>query len=186
MSDHDDLDLDLDESEDSEESGEQSLESEKPKGDEVADKRIRDLQSKADKAEARANQLEKLLAKAADPGEGDAKGSNDPDRQALLQELRDASLDAVFGEFAELKDYGIDRSLIEGKTRAEMRESAAQLVGLIKGVETKVRNRILREHGIKAEPAGTTRSAPKNWSDMSREEFEKEMERVKAGGTSLW
>lgn len=186
MPEHDDLDLDFDETEGDEETEEQSSEETRPKGDEAADKRIRDLQSKADKAEARANQLEKLLAKASGPGEGDTQGSNDPDRAALLQELRDASLDAVYAEFAELKDYGIDRSLIDGRTRSEMREAAAQLVGLIKGVETKVRNRVLRENGIKAEPAGSTRSQPKNWSEMSKEDFEKELERVKSGGASLW
>lgn len=183
----DDLDYDLDESEgeESEEGSEESTEEEKPKAEGV-DKRIRDLQAKADAAEARANKLEKLAAKAAGSDESDSTGSNDPERAALVQELREASLDAVYGEFGELKEYGIDRALIEGTTRAQMRESAAQLVGLVKGIETKVRNRVLREHGIKAEPGGTNRQPPKNWADMSSEDFQKELERVKAGGPSLW
>lgn len=188
MSDHDEnLDYDRDEeSTEESEDGEQPPEESKAGTDDGVDKRVRDLQSKADAAEARANKLEKLLAKSSDSGESDSAGSNDPDRAALLQELREASLDAVYGEFDLLKDYGIDRALIEGTTRTQMRESAAQLVGLIKGVETKVRNKVLREHGLKAEPAGATRQPPKNWAEMSSEDFQKELERVKSGGNSLW
>lgn len=150
-----------------------------------ADKRISDLQSKYDKAEARANKAESALQKL-NAGDGTDAGSNDPERKALLEELREASLDSVFGEFAELKEYGIDRALIEGRSRAEMRESATALVGLVKSVATKERNRVLREHGIKAEPAGATRSAPKNYAEMSDEDIEKEIARARSGGPSLW
>ncbi len=147
------------------------------------DKRISDLQSKADKAEARANKAEAALAKTVSRGDGEApKVQSDPEREALMSELRDASLDAVFAEFAELKDYGVDRSLIEGRTRAEMREAATALVGLVKSVETKARNRVLKEHGIKAEPAGATRQPPKDFASMSNEDFEKELANSKSGG----
>jgi hypothetical protein len=67
-----------------------------------------------------------------------------------------------------------------------MREAATQLVGLIKGVETKTRNRILKEHGIVAESAGATRTAPKNYTEMSAEEIEKEITRAKSGGGAIW
>lgn len=140
------------------------------KPDPKVDKRIKDLQSKADAAEARANKAEKALAAL---GKGDKAGSNDPAQAALMQELREASLDAVFGEFADLKKYGIDRSLIEGSTRAEMRESATAIVGLVKAIATKVRNETLSEHGLKAEPAGATRKPPVDYASMSDEEFAK-------------
>ena len=189
MADHDDqedLDLEGEETEEGEESTDDgstddAQEGAKPEGD----KRIRDLQSQKDKAEARANKAEAALAKALNAGEGAAKeGSKDPERDALLVELRESSLDAVFGEYAELKSYGIDRNLIEGRTRAEMRESATALVALIKSVATRERNRVLKESGITPEPAGSTRTPPKDWGSMSDEDFEKE--RAKRRGSSLW
>lgn len=175
-------DEEIDESTDDTADGDDSAAGDsKAKGAE--DKRIRDLQARADKETARANKAEALLASR---GESGADGSNDPERAALVTELREASLDAVYGEFAELKEYGIDRALIEGATRAQMRESATSLVGLVKGVETKVRNKVLREHGIKAEPAGSARSAPKDYGSMSDEDFEKELARARSGGAPIW
>ena len=171
------------EDESTEESGEESTEESKA----AESKRIRDLQSKADKAEARANKAEAALAKAGKRDEGKpAEGSQDPELAATRAELREASLDAVYAEFEQLKSYGIDRSLIEGSTRAEMREAATQLVGLIKSVETKARNRTLKEHGIVAEPAGATRTPPKSYDEMSAEDFEKEITRAKSGGAAIW
>ena len=181
----DDLELE-NESEDEDESDAGSDGSDGESGSEgtpPVDKRISELQSKADKAEARANKLEKLLSGRDDGGDG--KDGKDPERAVLMTELREASLDAVYGEFEALKEYGIDRTLVEGTTRAEMRESATSLVGLIKNVETKARNKALREHGIKAEPAGATRQPPKNFASMSDEDFEKELARAKSGGSSL-
>ena len=144
---------------------------EEPQSDKKSSKRISDLQSKADREAARANKAEKALAALKRDGSG--SGANDPATQALMTELREASLDAIFGEFPELREYGIDRSLIEGTTRAELRQSATSLVGLIKSVQTKARNRALAEHGIKAEPAGSRRTAPVDYASMSDEDFEK-------------
>lgn len=134
------------------------------------DKRVSDLQSKLDKEIARANKAEKALKAR---GEGNGQGNDDPRTAALMQELREASLDSVYAEFSELKQYGIDRSLIEGSTRTELRQSATTLVGLIKSVKTKVRNEVLAEVGVKADPAGARREPPKDYGKMSDEEFEK-------------
>lgn len=180
-------DLDLDEEEETEdesteESGEESTEDTKG----AEGKRVRDLQSKADKAEARANKAEAALAKALKRDEGEPAGSKDPEREALMAELRETSLDAVYAEFDLLRSYNIDRSLIEGGTRAEMREAATQLVGLIKSVETKARNRVLKDHGIVAESSGATRTPPKNFNEMNPEDFEKEITRAKSGGAPIW
>lgn len=175
----DDEELDTgaaDESEDTEEENEDGESSEESESEESStdgdksQKRIQDLQSRADKAEARANRLEKALKLAGKSGDGEA---NDPATEALMQELREASLDAVYGEYPDLKKFGIERSLIEGSTRAEMRESATSIVALVKAVATKVRNETLSEHGIKAEPAGATRKPPVDYRSMSDEDFEK-------------
>jgi hypothetical protein len=199
--DSDDLDLDLDEGDESDEDtdgdagdgttdGDADGDKTPKKGEE--DKRTRQLQSEKDKAEARANKLEKELKRLrgdggdGKPGDG-APSNRDPERAALLAELRESGLDAVFAENPELKAYGISRDLIGGATRAEMREEASQLVALIKSVETKARNRTLREHGITPAPAGTTAPPPKNYAEMSTEEIEKEISRVKSGGVpGLW
>lgn len=133
-------------------------------------KRIADLQSKFDQATARANKAEKLLTTR---GEKSASGSNDPQTSALMAELREASLDAVYGEHPELREYQIDRVLIEGATRAEMRESASALVGLIKNVTTKARNKALADAGVEAPPPSGTRSKPVDYGSMSEEDFKK-------------
>lgn len=147
------------------------------------DKRIRDLQSRADKAEARANKAEAALAKSV-TRDGNKGESKDPERDALLVELREASLDSVYGEYPELRRYGIDRNLVEGRTRAEMRESATSLVALVKSVATKAKNDALKEAGLSAEPVGGTRQPPKDYASMSDEDFEKELARARSGGAS--
>lgn len=158
------------------ESDDQSNESDKDAQGDV-NKRIRDLQSAADKATARANKAEEAL-KALKRGDGTADGSNDPAQKALLLELRESALDAVFASQPLLKEYGIDRDIIEGSTRAEVRESAAALVGLIKSLETKVRNKTLAEHGLKAETSGSARKPLPNFETMSDEDFEKVLNSV--------
>lgn len=152
------------------EDGETSEGTEAPAAGDKTDKRIKDLQSKADAAEARANKAEKLLQSS---GAGKGSGAGDPATQALMQELREASLDAIYGENPVLKQYGIERSLIEGSTRGEMRQSADAVVGLIKSVSTKVRNETLAEHGISAPASGATRKAPVDYGSMSDADFDK-------------
>lgn len=133
------------------------------------DKRIRDLQSRADAEAARANKAEAALRakKAAGEGAGD-----DPRYSAVLDQLREANLDAVYSEMTELREFGIDRTLVEGSTRAEMRDSASQLVALIGQVATKVRNKVLAENGLEA--AAQTSQPPKkvDYSTMSKEDFD--------------
>lgn len=163
-----DEDEETEETEETEESTDES-DDEAPKLDPKTQKRLSDLQSKADAADARASKAEKALNALNKGGEG----SKDPVTQALMQELREASLDAVWGEFPELKKYGIDRSLVEGSTRAEMRESATSIVGLVKTVATKVRNQTLADNGLSAEPSSSNRTPPKDYSTMSDEDFEK-------------
>ena len=177
-------DMDDDLSGDPEETEEYGLDEETDEGSETetADKapkgeakRIADLMSKAQKEEARANKAEAALK--AVRGESGSAGSNDPATRALMAELREASLDAVFGEYPELRDYGIDRALIEGSTRAEMREAASALVTLIKNVSTKARNKALAESGIKPEPTAARR-ASKSVADMTDDEFLKMLDSI--------
>jgi hypothetical protein len=163
--------------------GEESAEPELDEPDRLK-KRLRDLQSRADREAARANKLEARLREleAAAGGAGEASASApDPEREALLAELREASLDAVYSEFEELRRYGIDRGFVTGRTRAEMRESAARLVGLIGSVATQARNEALREAGVRPEPGGGARQPKIDVSKLSDEEFEKLLAKVRLG-----
>lgn len=170
----DDLE-DEDEGLEDEDSNEESEDNEDQSNDQGSAKRIADLQSKFDKAEARANKAEKALSMR---GDGSTAGSNDPATRALMSELREAALDAVFGEYAELRDYGIDRSIIEGTTRAELRENASVLVSLIKNVSTKARNKALAEAGVKPEAAGNVTRGKKSAADLSDDEFLKMLDSI--------
>lgn len=143
-------------------------------------KQVADLISARDKETARANAAETALQvqKSAGKPEG---GSTDPATAVLMQEVREASLDAVFAANPKLADFGIDRELVEGGTRAEMRESALKLVALIEQVETKARNATLATHGLSPEPLSTTRGQPVDYSSMSKEDFEKAVAAAKRG-----
>lgn len=169
-----DEDLEEEEQEDESDSDDSTDDSSEETDSEVKGdaKRIKDLQSKADAETARANKAEKALAKMR--GEGDA----DPATQRLVAELREASLDAVFGEFPELREFGINRDLVEGTTRAELRVNAKALVSLIKNVSTKARNKALAEAGVTPAPAGSRRESPKDYNAMSDEDFGKELARL--------
>lgn len=180
MADNDQND-DLDENEDTEETEESTEDTEDteeskdpPEGDA---KRIADLIKARDKADARANKAESALREAG-AGKSGAAGSNDPAVKALMAELREASLDAVFGDYPALKEYGIDRALIEGSTRTEMKASADALVGLIKSVTTKARNKALADAGITAEPAGASRKPPVDFAAMKDEDFQKYLDNL--------
>lgn len=136
------------------------------------DKRVDDLMSKWQAAEARASKAEKAL-KARSAGEGNAAGANDPAVQALIADLRESNLDAVYASFPELSEFGIERSLIEGANRTEMRENAESLVALIKNVSTKARNKALADAGVDAELSGASRKPPVDFGQMSDEDFVK-------------
>lgn len=159
--------------EESTEETEESTEEESTDDDEAASKekkRISDLQSAKDKETARANKAEAALKKLT-ANKGNEGGSDNPETSLLMQELREAALDAVFGEYPVLKTYGIDRSLIEGATRAQVRESASSVVSLIKSVSTKVRNEVLAENGLSAGLQGNSREKPVDYGSMSDEAF---------------
>lgn len=146
-----------------------------PEGDankpaDKSDKRLRDLQSKADAETARANKAEAAL-KALNADKGTEP--KDPVTKALMEELRETSLDAIYAELPQLKQYGIERSLIEGSTRAQMRENATAVVELIDSVSSKVRNEVLAEHGLSAEGLGGSRTKQPDYAAMDDDAFKK-------------
>ena len=147
-------------------------------------KRIRDLQSKADKAEARANKAEKALAKA---GTGSAKiGTSgdkiDPEVAEWLKSTQTNFRDDLFREDKRFTEFNLDKALITGSTPSEMRESQKALIEFVDKMEGSIRDAVLAEHGFKPEPKTSERSAPANYATMTSEEFAKVEAAALAGG----
>lgn len=187
----DELNDDLDEQEDQ---NEEELEDEEPVDGEVEDdeseasaesdskskpdkseKRIRDLQSALDKAIAENNKLKK-----ATPTDKKAP-SRDPEVERWMRAAQDATRDRLYDSDPRFKEFGIDPAVISGDTPEEMRASVKELTKLISRVETRVRNKTLREHGFSPPPKEGGAEPRRNIAGMSNEEFEKLVAEVSVG-----
>lgn len=178
--DFDETDPVLEDEDENENDEESEAEADGESGDKT-DKRLRDLQSKADKATAEANKLRKELEKLQTKGKDEGKEAGDvpPELRQWLTAAQDRVRDQLYGQDPRFKEYGIDPSLITGSTPAEMRTSAAQLKKFVDRVETKVRNRALREHGFDPEPQTSIPAGKrKSYATMTAEEFEAEVQRA--------
>ncbi len=179
---------DEDEDDSSEDSGDKSgAAEEKSKGseDSTASKRIKDLQSKADKAVAEANKLKKKLEEAESKA---AKGVNEDEAEvpAAVKEWLIAAQDRAQTSFMDsdprFKEYEVDPAFITGDSPAAMQDSAKALTKLVDSIEGKSRNKILVEHGFRPEPASSERNEPVNYTTMAKEEFAKLQEKALSGG----
>lgn len=160
-------------------SGDSSGKSNDPK---AADKRISDLQSKADKETARANKAEatvkRLIEAAKDP---DAEGS-----KPLAEAGGNAAFDAVLEmskmfaiqQHPKLGEYGLSASDLTGSTPGEIAQSAAALVARFEKIETQARNKVLAANGLAPEvEAGDQKPhVARDFSKMSSEDFNKFLE----------
>lgn len=147
------------------------------------DKRIKDLMSKWQKAEARARKAE---AAASGPKSGetasDARPAEAPslpsEVAAWVEAAREAAVERIYESDTRFAEYGIDRTDLDGATPAEVRANAERLRKLIDGLEGKVRNRVLSEHGFAPEIGGESRVPKKSFADMTKEEFDAEIARA--------
>lgn len=182
----DDNDLDVFESGSDESTGE-SLEappSTPDSGSENDSKRIDDLMSKWQKAEARARKAEAQL-KAPKADGGDADGDPKPRREIdeWMAVAREFTVDQIYRSDPRFERYGIERSRLAGMTPDEIRANAETLTKLVDAIETRARNDALLEHGITPDSAGggvDTKLA--NVASMPDDEFEQLVARAKAGG----
>lgn len=140
-------------------------------------KRVNDLMSKWQSEQARANRLEAELAAAKGQQKGDAGDgtASDGAGNEFVEFQRELTRKALFDSDPRFAAYGLDPSAIEGQTVAEMRASVERQKKLVDAVETKARNKALREHGIAPDAgAGSGGSAkPVDYDSMSKEDFEK-------------
>ena len=144
--------------------------------DDPKDKRIKDLMSKWQSAEARAKKAEQASSAKAPEPQGGATGQ-EPALPAAVQEWLEAAKaqarDSIFGSDPRFARYGLERSSITGSTPAEMQESAKAMSDFIDKLETEIRAEVLKKHGLSPEVRGTPAPRNKSIADLSDEEFEK-------------
>jgi hypothetical protein len=180
-----DDDEDVEDTEDESEETDDAASADKGSEESSSAKRIRELQSKADKAEARANKLEKQLSKAqsssarVDKGDG---GAVPPEVKEWLSSVEGRLRDSLYAEDPRFSQYKLDPELITGGTPAEMQDSQKQLREFVDKMESEIRNAVLVEHGFRPEPKASPRSAPVNYATMTSEEFAKIEAEALSGG----
>jgi hypothetical protein len=168
--------------EDKNEAGEEDRGNEKSESD-----ALREWQSKADKAEARANKAEQALARLqrqqSSGGErkATAPASSSSSDDAWVAASKDNFRDDLFRSDPRLEALGFDPSLIQGATPAEMRQSFVSLQGTVDRMETGIRNRVLVEHGLEPVPGSGDRATGVNYRTMPDDEFRKVMDRALQG-----
>lgn len=190
MTDQRDLLLDDgDEGDDAEDDSADASESGAAADPKSPDKRVRDLQSQKDKETARANKAEKeiqrLKAAFADP---DAEGGKPPKDSSDGGDVANAALLDMARMFAyqqnpKLAEYGVSQSDLTGSTPSEVAESAVELVARFEKIETRVRNKVLADNGMAPEvDAGAPPANARDFSKMSKEDFNKLVEESMRGG----
>jgi hypothetical protein len=145
-------------------------------------KRVSDLTSKWQKAEARAQKAEKLLAaKAATQGDADKAPEAPAPSDMWVEAQREVYAERLLDRYPRLTEYGLDIEDITGQTPAEMKASVKRHIDRINAIETKARTNLLIEHGLSPEVpgGGTTRGV--DVAAMADADFEKLVQRTKAG-----
>ena len=159
-----------------------------PEGDK-SEKRIRDLQSRADKAEAKANRLQQMLEKAlrggdeSEDGEPKAPARKAPVLDAGTSMALELLKETVFLQTPGLAEAGYTAADLTGYSAAEVRASAASLARKNTELETRIRNKVLAEHGLAPEIVGSTKAPEpvQDYGKMSSKDFSELMERVMKG-----
>lgn len=154
-----------------------------PSGDK-SEKRIRDLQAKADAAEAKANKLQKMLDAAMQgAGAEDSKPKPGGRQMAPGESLAiEFMKESVFQTTPKMAEAGFTAADLSGSTPSEIRASAAELVRRYEENETRIRNKVLAEHGLAPEIVNNT-PAPKvkNYFDLPKKDFDELLEKALQG-----
>lgn len=154
-------------------------------GDSKDNKRVNDLMSKWQKAEAENKRLrDQLAASGTQSSDKRGDGGKSKDGGSAANEFLEYSRQMVRGQLYDsdprLKAYGIEASAIVGDTPAEMQASFKAQLKLIERIETRARNAALIDHGISPEIAGGSGdSEPVDFEKMSSEDFNKFYENAK-------
>lgn len=143
-----------------------------------SEKRIRDLMSRAQKAEAEVAKLRKP-AETKDSADGGSTAKAEADE--LREFLRENVRQQLFEREPRLAQYGIEATAIEGTTVTEMTASFERQRKLIGAIETRARSVVLEEHGLDPDVGGGSAEAPVDFNAMPKTEFDALVERAKRG-----
>lgn len=146
------------------------------------DKRIRDLMSRAQKAEAALAKLQKEKGEDVTGAGGSKDGAAAQAPEAapvdeFTEYMRETVRKQMFDELG-LADYGLKPESIKGSTIAEMRASFAEQKALIDTIQTHERSRVLKEHGLTPD-IGSTPETKVDFASMPADEFEKWIAKAK-------
>jgi len=148
-----------------------------------SDKRISDLQSKADKETARANKAESRLAALLEAAKtGDSEGSKPPQGGDASDALLDMARMFAIQQNPKLSEYGITMADLAGASPREVARNAAEQVARFEKLETQIRNKVLAANGLAPDIAGSeSPAASRDYSKLSSEDFKKVMEAAMRG-----
>lgn len=170
----DDEELDADAVPD-EESDEED-EDEKPVRADKSEKRVRDLQSKLDKALAENSKLKKSNPSGVPTGK-----EADPEVQQWVQAAMDVTRNQIYSSDPRFKEFGVPPSAIAGDTPEQMQTSAAETLRFVNRIVTRTTNKVLREHGFSPEPKGDRKESSKDFDNMSQKEFDAQVRKALGG-----
>lgn len=143
---------------------------------EAESKRIADLMSKWQRAEARAKKAEAALTKRSGTQTKGRTASAEIDEFAAFAR-EDARL-RLHRSDPRFEKYGIEPTAISGNTLEEMKASFDAQRKVVDGLESRIRNEVLREHGFDLDVGGSnSESALPDFGSMSPEDFAKFVER---------
>jgi hypothetical protein len=162
----------------------ENLAEDAPKQDEVSvetkgEDDAKSWQSKADKAEARANKAEREIdalrrAQSVESGAGEAISRTSANGEdPWLSASKDNFRNDLFGSDGRLASLGFSPDLIQGSTPAEMRKSLVSLQGTVDRMQSGIRNQVLIENGLEPVPGSGERATGINFKTMPQDEFNK-------------
>lgn len=168
------LDGDSGGSEQNSDSGAQDQSQDPPKPSDS--KRINDLMSKWQAAEAKATRLETELARNKTQGGGRNGGGSPAPKPGdeWIEFQRQMVREQLYNSEPRFKAYGIEPDAISGQTPQEMKAAFDRQRGLVEKIETAARNAVLQEHGLVPELIAGTAEAEDlpDFARMSSKEFE--------------
>jgi len=138
--------------------------------DEGKDKRIRDLMSRAQKAEAELAKVRK--AQETNPKPEGSQPAAPQISDEFSAYMRESVRRQIFAD-AGLADLGLDTSAIEGRTVEEMQASAKRYSDLLGGLRDQVRDQVLKEHGLSPDAGGGSGGTAVDYAALTPEDFEK-------------
>ena len=147
-----------------------------------SDKRVNDLMSKWQSAEAEKKRLAARIAEL--EGSGTSNGGENrsapqsAEANEFLELAREQARTSLFQSDPRLAQYGFEVSAIEGTSAKDMQASLKRLLSVVERVESSARSNALREFGLSPEVASGGRDKGFDPMTASDEEIAKMADRM--------